>query len=73
MAPVIEELASENPEVRVGKVNVDENPGLVARYEVTGIPAMLIFQAGGLVERFVGPQPKFRLQASLDREMRPLF
>lgn len=66
MAPVIEELASENPGIKVGKVDVDENPRLVARYKVMGVPAMLIFK-GKLVQRFVGAQPKWRLQVALEQ------
>ncbi len=63
IAPVLEELA-EASEGRVAlmKVNVDENPGLAARYGIRSIPTILFFKGGAVVERVVGAAPKAVLQ-----------
>jgi thioredoxin 1 len=67
IAPVIEELARENAgTVKVFKINVDVNPNIAASYSVHSIPTLLVFKGGEVVERFVGVQPKSRLQSALD-------
>ena len=67
IAPMIEELAGENAgTVKIGKVNIDENPGAAQNYGVQSIPTLMIFKGGEVVERFVGAQPKVRLQQALD-------
>ncbi len=59
IAPVIEELAREQAgRLRVGKMNVDENPVTAERFNIRSIPALLIFQGGREVDRIVGVQPK---------------
>ncbi len=59
IAPVIEELAAEmNRQVRVAKLNVDENPATAARFNVRSIPALLILKAGREIDRIVGVHPK---------------
>ena len=64
---MIEELAGENAgTVKIGKVNIDENPGAAQNYGVQSIPTLMIFKGGEVVERFVGAQPKVRLQQALD-------
>lgn len=68
IAPVIEELASENAgALKVGKINVDESPNLAASYGVNSIPTLMIFKNGEVVDRFVGLQPKSRLQNAIDQ------
>ncbi|HLA84271.1 MAG TPA: thioredoxin [Thermoguttaceae bacterium] len=70
IAPVIEELAAENsPQAKVGKLNVAESPSIAAEYGITGIPTLMIFKNGEVVARFMGAQPKARLQAALDEAM----
>jgi len=67
IAPVIEELASEyTGAVKVGKVNIDDNPGPAQAYNVMNIPTLLLFKNGDVVGRFVGVQPKAKLQQALD-------
>ena len=67
IAPVIEELAGENDgTVKVGKLNVDEAPGSAQSYGVSSIPTLMVFKGGEVVDRFVGMQPKARLQQALD-------
>lgn len=58
VSPVIEEIAGEHPEIKVGKVNVDEQPELTAQFKVMGIPALYVMKEGKIVNRAVGAQPK---------------
>jgi thioredoxin 1 len=67
IAPVVEELASENAgAVKVGKLNIDDSPQAAQNYGVSSIPTIMLFKNGEVVERFVGVQPKNRLQEALD-------
>ena len=67
IAPMIDQLASENMgAVKIGKVNVDENPTAAQSYGVSSIPTLILFKGGEPTQRFVGMQPKSRLQAALD-------
>jgi thioredoxin 1 len=67
IAPIVDELANENEgKVKFGKVNVDENQALAARFGVMSIPTLLIFKNGQPVDRIVGLTPKRELQARLD-------
>ena len=67
IGPVVEELASENgASVKVGKMNIDDNPNTAAGYGVSSIPTIMVFKNGEVVDRFVGVQPKDRLQGALD-------
>jgi thioredoxin len=63
VAPTVEKLAGEMAgRLRVAKVNTDENPGLSQRYDIQGIPTMMIFRGGQLVTRWTGaaPEPAIR-------------
>lgn len=67
IAPVVEELAGEySGAVKVGKINIDDNPGPAQAYGVMNIPTLLLFKQGEVVERFVGVQPKAKLQQAMD-------
>src|SRR5574339_596470 len=67
IAPMIDQLASENAgSIKVGKVNIDDNPGVAGEHGVEAIPTLIIFKAGQAVNKFVGGQPKTRMQAALD-------
>jgi thioredoxin 1 len=68
IAPVVEELATENAgSLKVAKVNVDSSPNTAAGYGVNSIPTLMIFKNGQVVDRFVGVQPKSRLQDAIDQ------
>ena len=68
IAPLIEELAAENQgAVKVGKINIDDSPNIAATYGVSSIPTLMIFKGGEVVDRFVGVQPKKRLQDAIDQ------
>jgi thioredoxin 1 len=67
IAPLIEEHARENSgSNKIGKLNVDNAPGAAQNYGVSSIPTLMVFKNGEVVERFVGVQPKSRLQQALD-------
>ena len=67
IAPMIKELSEENAgAVKIGKVNIDDHPQAAQQYGVSSIPTLMLFKGGEVVERFVGVQPKARLQEALD-------
>jgi thioredoxin 1 len=67
IAPLVEELAGENSgSAKVMKLNVDEAPRAAQNYGVSSIPTLMIFKNGEVVDRFVGVQPKNRLQDAID-------
>ena len=62
MAPTLQELARDLAgQLKVVKVNVDQNPATQARFQVKGIPTLLLFRDGQLLEKIVGAQPKANL------------
>ena len=66
LAPVVEELAQEHEaDLTVGKVNVDEQPMLAARYGISSIPTLILFRNGKPVSTSVGVRPKSSLEALL--------
>ncbi len=65
IAPMIEELAAENPGVSIGKVNIDENPGVAQKFGINSIPTLLLFKNGEISESFVGVRPKAALQQAI--------
>ena len=68
VGPILEEIAREKgDQVKIVKVNVDENPGLAANYSVMSIPTMIIFKDGRLVEQLVGALPKPVIESKLAR------
>ncbi len=67
IAPMVEELAAENAgKVKIGKLNIDDSPGIAQQYKVFSIPTLVVFKGGEDVQRFVGVQPKAKIQQALD-------
>jgi thioredoxin 1 len=67
MAPVIDQVADEyEGKVKVGKLDVDSNPGSASRYQVRGFPTMLLFKNGQVVDQVVGAVGKAKLTQLLD-------
>ena len=67
IAPLIDEISSENSgTAKVVKINIDESPNSAQTYGVSSIPTLMVFKGGEVVERFVGAQPKARLQEAID-------
>ena len=64
---MIDELATANAgSVKIGKINIDENPNAAQTYKVEAIPTLLIFKGGEVVNRMVGAPSKFKLQNAID-------
>lgn len=69
LAPILEELAAEyDGRVLVGKVNVDEQPALAARYGIQSIPTVMLFKNGDVKDTVVGYRPKAQLEQLLQAE-----
>jgi thioredoxin 1 len=66
VAPVLEEIASERPDLRVVKLNVDENQQTAASYQVLSIPTLILFKGGQVAHKVIGAMPKKRLEAELE-------
>lgn len=66
IAPVLDELAEENPDIKIVKVNVDEEPELASQYQVMSIPALFVIKEGKIVAQSLGVKPKAQLQAMID-------
>jgi len=70
IAPIVEELAGEyQGKVKVGKMDDDRNAATPMRYKVTGIPTLLFFKNGQVVEQLVGYRSKDDIQKALDRHV----
>ena len=70
MAPVIDSLAEKYAgKIKIGKLDVDHNPAAAQRFNVRGIPTMLLFKGGLPVEQIVGSVPESRLAAALDNHV----
>ncbi len=67
VAPVLEEIAAENPDkIEVVKLNIDENPETARAYRIMSIPTMSVFQNGQIVKTIVGAKPKTALLRDLE-------
>jgi thioredoxin 1 len=67
ISPVLQELASESAgRVTLAKVNVDDNPGLAARYGIRSIPTILFVKQGKVADQVIGAVPKAKLREKLD-------
>ncbi len=66
VAPVLQELAGERDDLRIVKLNVDDNQQTAATYGILAIPTMLLFRNGELAHRIQGAMPKKRLEAEIE-------
>ena len=66
VAPVLEEIAAERPDLKIVKLNVDENQATAAKFEVLSIPTMILFKGGEPVNTVIGAYPKKKLQQELE-------
>ncbi len=62
MLPIIEDFAKSNPDIRVGKVNVDEQPELAGQYGIMSIPTLIAFKNGEIYRTRLGVTPKDELK-----------
>ena len=58
VAPILDEIAQERPDIKVVKVNVDEEPGLASRYGIMSIPTLMVVKGGRVVNQALGARPK---------------
>ena len=65
VAPVLEEIAGERDDLRIVKLNTDENPQTAGSYGIMSIPTMILFKHGQPVKQIVGAKPKRALEAEL--------
>ena len=66
LAPTVDEVAEERTDIKVAKVNVDENKELARQFKVMAIPTILLFRDGEVANRSVGPETKEEILALLD-------
>jgi thioredoxin 1 len=66
VAPVLEEIASERENLKIVKLNTDENPETSAKYQVLSIPTMILFKGGQPVHTVIGAYPKKKLEQELE-------
>ncbi|MFA6866815.1 MAG: thioredoxin [Clostridia bacterium] len=65
LAPILEEIANENSDITVGKLNVDDEGAIAQKYGIMSIPALFVFKDGKLVNKGVGLMPKEKVLALL--------
>ncbi|MGB5127688.1 MAG: thioredoxin [Blautia wexlerae] len=58
VVPVIEEIAGERPDIKVGKINVDEQPELASKFSIMSIPTLVVMKNGKIVQQISGARPK---------------
>jgi len=66
ISPVVEEIASENEDIKVGKVDIDTQPELANAFHVMSIPMLMVFKGGKLSKSAVGARPKAAILSMLD-------
>lgn len=65
VGPIVAEIAEERSDIKVGKINVDEQPELAARFQVMSIPMLAVIKNGKLTNQAVGYRPKKQIEAML--------
>ena len=66
VSPILEQINAEREDLRVVKLNVDENPNTAVRFEILSIPTMILFKNGEIAKKVVGALPKARLESELE-------
>ena len=67
LAPTVADIATNRPNLTVGKVNVDDSPELAAKYGIMSIPTLIIFKNGEPVDRIIGVRPLDTILSTLDK------
>ena len=65
VSPIVDEIAAERGDIKVGKVNVDEQPELAGRFGVMSIPTLVVMKDGKIIHQAVGARPKAQILAML--------
>ena len=71
IAPSLEEIAGEREDLRIVKLNVDDNPQIAAQFNVMSIPMLLLFKHGQVAHQIIGALPKNRLVQELEPALEP--
>lgn len=66
VSPLVDEIAKENPQYLVGKINVDQEPELAQAFSVSSIPTLVVMKNGKIVQQIVGARPKSQILAMLE-------
>jgi thioredoxin 1 len=66
VAPVLEQIAQERPELKIVQLNTDENVQTSSQYQVLSIPTLILFKNGEIAKKVIGAYPKKRLEAELE-------
>jgi len=70
IAPIVDEMANEySGRIRVTKMNVDDNPATPGRYGVRGIPTLILFKGGKVVDQLVGAVPKSQIKELIEKAL----
>ena len=67
VAPVVEQIAEENPQHLIGKINVDKEPELARKFNVLSIPTLVVLKDGKIISQSAGARPKADILALLER------
>ena len=65
VVPLVDEIAKERPDIKVGKINVDENPELARQFRVLSIPTLVVMENGKIINQSRGAMPKHEILAML--------
>ena len=65
VSPIVDEIATERPDIKVCKVNVDEQPELAAAFQIMSIPTLMVMKQGRVVQQATGARPKQQILAML--------
>ena len=63
VVPLVEEIAEERPDIKVGKINIDEQPELANRFDIMSVPTLMVLQDGEIIRRSLGARPKHAILA----------
>ena len=66
LSPIVEEIADENPQYLVGKINVDKEPELAQKFKVMTIPTLVVIKNGSVVSQSAGARPKAQILSLLE-------
>ena len=69
LSPVVDQIAGENDDIKVCKIDVDEEGALAQQFGIMSIPSLLVFKNGEVVERTVGVQPKPAIEAMVKKHI----
>ena len=65
VSPIVEEIAAENPQYLIGKINVDKEPELAEKFKVLSIPTLVVIKNGNITDQSAGARPKAEILAML--------